>query len=161
MCIYLPCQINMRLFVYSWTTHQLDIGTPCVITFAVEARFQTRHQFWNPQPKLNGAWLLGFFCKTLKHARLTSRQVLGFHGGFRHKIDPLSSILFLLSRNYRSCHLYARAFNYRAHAHQLDSLKQLKKSERTKAPQKVLRPLNKSIQRDKSYPAVYCLFALD
>ena len=48
-CSFVP---RLRLTTnYSWIVCQLEVGTP-IITFAVEVQFQTRDQFWNPQPKL-------------------------------------------------------------------------------------------------------------
>ena len=74
----------------------------CVITVAVEVRFQIQDQFWIPQGKLHRACYLNFVCKTSKHARLTSRRILVFSRGFRHNIDPLSLKPIFIESNDRT-----------------------------------------------------------
>ena len=72
------------------------------ITFTVEIRFQIQAQFWIPQGKLHGAcYILGFFCKTSKHPRLTSHRVLVFPRGFWVQYRPFElKNDCLLSQNY-------------------------------------------------------------
>ena len=78
--------------------HPSIIYWEVIITFAAEVRFQTRDQFWIPQPNLHGTWYL-IFCKTSKWAFHDFCQCYlptvfsGFQGG-------LGTVLALWAQNW-------------------------------------------------------------
>ena len=71
---------------YNWIAHQLDIGTTSLILLS-RSDFKSQISFGFLNKPTRGM-LLVIFCKTSKHARLTSRRVLVFSRGFRHNIGP-------------------------------------------------------------------------
>ena len=68
---------------------QLQVGRALEFLLS-RSDFKSKTGFCIPQPKLHEEKYL-IFCKTAKHAHLTSRHKRSFAGGFRHKTGPLSS----------------------------------------------------------------------
>ena len=78
----------VRICIDSWIAHQVR-HWDYVITFTVRVRFHTRPVL-DSSSNIRRGMLLRFFCKTSKHARLTSRRVLVFSRGFQAQKRPLS-----------------------------------------------------------------------